>query len=57
MEKYKLNVNIEFEAKDFVQAKKLKRKIEEGILPVLLREVGVRSWEKILQRMERSGYE
>ena len=53
MEKYKIQLNIEFNAKDFLQAKKVRRKIKEGILQVLLREEGVRSWETILQKKEK----
>lgn len=53
MEKYKIQINIEFNAKDFLQAKKIKRKIDECILPILLREECVGSRETILQRMEK----
>lgn len=53
MEKYKIQINIEFNAKDFLQAEKLKGKIEKIVLPVLLREAFVDSWEIILQRMEK----
>lgn len=53
MTKYKININIEFEAKDFLQAEKLKGKIEEGVLPILLREECVASWETILQKDEK----
>ena len=57
MEKYKIQINIEFNAKDFLQAKKVKGKIDECILLILLREECVASRETILQRMERSGHE
>ena len=53
MEKYKIQINIEFNAKDFLQAKKLKGKIEESVLLVLLREECVGSWEIILQKKGR----
>ena len=53
MEKYKIQINIEFNAKDFLQAEKVKGKIDRCILPILLREKCVASWETILQRMEK----
>lgn len=53
MEKYKIQINIEFNAKDFLQAKKLKGKIEKGVLPVFFSEEDMHSWEIILQRMEK----
>lgn len=53
MEKYKIQINIEFNAKDFFQAEKVKGKIDRCILPILLREAFVDSWEIILQRMEK----
>lgn len=34
MGKYKIEINIEFNAKDFLQAEKLKGKIEEGVMPI-----------------------
>ena len=53
MEKYKIQINIEFNAKDFLQAKKVKRKIDECILLILLREECVASRETILQKKGR----
>lgn len=53
MEKYKIQINIEFNARDFLQAEKLRGKIKEGVLPVLLREECVASWETILQKDEK----
>ena len=53
MTKYKIDINIEFEAKDFVNAEKVKGKIDECILPILLREKCVASWETILQKDEK----
>lgn len=53
MEKYKININIELEAKDFVNAEKVKGKIVRCILPILLREEFVDSWEAILQKKGR----
>ena len=53
MEKYKIQINIEFNAKDFFQAEKVKGKIDRCILPILLREAFVDSWEIILQKKGR----
>lgn len=53
MEKYKIQINIEFNAKDFLQAEKLKGRIEECVLPVFLTEWNIRSWEIILQKKGR----
>lgn len=53
MEKYEIKISIEFNAKDFLQAEKLKGKIEEGVLPVLLTEWNIRTWEIILQKKGR----
>lgn len=53
MEKYKIQINIEFNAKDFLQAEKLRGKIKEGVLPVLLREECGASWKTILQKEEK----
>lgn len=53
MTKYKININIEFEAKDFLQAEKVQGKIEEHIFPSLLNEASIRSWEIILQKNEK----
>lgn len=52
MDKYNININIEFEAKDFIHAEKAKGRIEKGLLPIFLRERCVSSWEIILQRNE-----
>lgn len=53
MEKYKIQINIEFNAKDFLQAEKVKGKIEERIIPLLLDEGDMRFWEIVLQKMEK----
>lgn len=53
MTKYKININIEFEAKDFLQAEKVKVRIGERIFPLLLSEKDMHSLEIILQRMEK----
>lgn len=53
MEKYKIQINIEFNAKDFLQAEKLKEKIEECVLPIFLTEWNIRSWEILLQKKGR----
>lgn len=53
MEKYKIQINIEFNAKDFLQAEKIQGKIEEYIFSGLLDEVNIRSWEIILQKNEK----
>lgn len=50
MEKYEIKINIEFNAKDFVQAEKVQGKIEERIMPLLLDEGVIRSWEIFLQK-------
>lgn len=53
MGKYKIEINIEFNAKDFLQAEKIQGKIEEYIFSGLLDEVNIRSWEIILQKNEK----
>lgn len=53
MEKYEIKTRVEFNAKDFAQAKKVQGKIEECIIPLLLEEGAIRSWEIILQKKER----
>lgn len=53
MEKYKIQINIDFNAKDFLQAEKVQGKIEEYIFSGLLDEVNIRSWEIILQKNEK----
>lgn len=53
MEKYKIQINIEFNARDFLQAEKVQGKIEEYIFSGLLDEVNTRSWEIILQKNEK----
>lgn len=53
MEKYEIKISIEFNAKDFLQAEKVKGKIEECIFPDLLNEASIRSWEIILQKNEK----
>lgn len=50
MEKYELKISIEFNAKDFFQAEKVQGKIEERIMPLLLCEGDIRSWEIIMQK-------
>ena len=50
MTKYKININIEFEAKDFLQAEKVQGKIEECIFPSLLDEGVIRSWDLNLHK-------
>ena len=57
MEKYEIIISIEFNAKDFLQAEKVKVKIGERVLPLLLSEEDMHSLEITLQRMERSGHE
>ena len=57
MEKYEIKISIEFNSKDFLQAEKVKVKIGERVLPLLLSEEDMHSLEITLQRMERSGHE
>ena len=57
MEKYEIKISIEFNAKDFLQAEKVKVKIGERVFPLLLSEEDMHSLEITLQRMERSGHE
>ena len=52
MTKYKIDINIEFEAKDFVNAEKVKGKIDECILPIFIGEKCLSSLEIILQKNE-----
>ena len=53
MENYKIQINIEFNAKDFLQAEKVQGKIEERIFPLLLSGEDMHSFEIVLQRMEK----
>ena len=53
MEKYEIKISIEFNAKDFLQAEKIKVRIGERILPLLLSEEDMHSLEINLKRMEK----
>lgn len=50
MEKYEIKISIEFNAKDFLQAEKVQGKIEERIMPLLLDEGVISSWDLNLQK-------
>ena len=53
MEKYEIKINIEFNARDFLQAKKVRGKIEESVMPIFFSKEDMHSWGIILQRMEK----
>lgn len=53
MGRWKIKISIEFDAKDFVQAEKVQGKIEERIMPLLLDEGVIRSWEINMQKKGR----
>ena len=53
MEKYKLKISFEFNAKNFLQAEKVKVRIGERVLPLLLSEEDMHSLEINLQSMEK----
>lgn len=53
MEKYEIKINIEINAKDFVQAEKVRRRIEESVMTIFFSEEDMHSWEIIMQSDEK----